>query len=87
MNGSWKDVGQETLNWCDFDEETICCVLRYCYGQRYEVPWQSEIEQGNSVPEPQEQQVTEIEPEHEGCGERTGSPVTPNLELGLLIAA
>ncbi|KAJ5189390.1 hypothetical protein N7491_005723 [Penicillium cf. griseofulvum] len=53
LTGPWKNAGPETLDWSVFDEETIDCVLRFCYGQRkYDIPWQSDIGKGESEPEP-----------------------------------
>ncbi|KAJ5383742.1 hypothetical protein N7517_001653 [Penicillium concentricum] len=39
LTGPWNPAGQETLDWTDFDEETIDCVLKFCYFQDYNVPW------------------------------------------------
>jgi hypothetical protein len=36
----WKNSGQGVIDWTDFDERTIDCVLRFCYGGVYDVPGQ-----------------------------------------------
>ncbi|KAJ6188512.1 hypothetical protein N7519_003420 [Penicillium mononematosum] len=41
VTGPWSNIGQQTLDWTDFDEETIECVLKFCYGRQYDLPWQS----------------------------------------------
>lgn len=32
-------AGESTLDWSEFDEETIDCVLNLCYVRNYTVPW------------------------------------------------
>ncbi|KAJ5959512.1 uncharacterized protein N7479_006662 [Penicillium vulpinum] len=50
--GPWHKAGEKVIDWSCFDEETINCVLGFCYGQRpYCIPWQSAINNGESVPE------------------------------------
>ena len=35
ISGSWKDTGEGTIDWTDFDSETIDCVLNYLYTGDY----------------------------------------------------
>lgn len=45
INGPWKENGADgPIDWTDFDEETVECVLSYFYVQDYSVP-SSEPEQ------------------------------------------
>lgn len=37
MSGWWKDVGEGAIDWTDFDEQTIKCVLHYLYTGDYHV--------------------------------------------------
>ena len=37
--GPQEAAGENTLDWSEFDEETIDCVLNFCYGRNYIVPW------------------------------------------------
>ncbi|KAL2702064.1 hypothetical protein AAEP93_006362 [Penicillium crustosum] len=37
--GPQEAAGENTLDWSEFDEETIDCALNFCYGRNYIVPW------------------------------------------------
>lgn len=37
MNGAWKNAGEGAIDWTDFDEQTIDCVLHYLYTGDYHV--------------------------------------------------
>ncbi|KGO69176.1 hypothetical protein PITC_095890 [Penicillium italicum] len=52
VTGPWKTAGQDTLDWSDFDEETVDCALKFCYAQKYIVPW--ELDPSKEDPTPQE---------------------------------
>lgn len=49
VTGPWSNIGQQTLDWTDFDEETLECVLKFCYGRQYDVPWQSSATKDEST--------------------------------------
>ena len=38
MSGSWKDTADGAIDWTDFDEQTIECVLHYLYTGDYHIP-------------------------------------------------
>lgn len=38
MSGSWKDTGEGAIDWTDFDERIVECVLNYLYTGDYHVP-------------------------------------------------
>lgn len=38
INGSWKDAGDSVIDWTDFDEQTVECVLNYLYTRDYDAP-------------------------------------------------
>jgi hypothetical protein len=40
VTGQWKN-NAETLDWSDFDEKTVECVLKFFYAEYYKVPWLS----------------------------------------------
>lgn len=39
MSGSWKDTGEGVVDWTDFDEQIVECVLNYLYTGDYHVPF------------------------------------------------
>ncbi|KAI2726259.1 hypothetical protein CBS147332_3146 [Penicillium roqueforti] len=49
VTGPWKFAGQDLLDWSDFDEETISCVLEFCYSQKYTTPWELHPSKKKSV--------------------------------------
>ncbi|KAJ6128816.1 hypothetical protein N7471_010033 [Penicillium samsonianum] len=59
VTGSWKTAGQDSLDWSDFDEETIHCALKFCYDQNYTVPRGSNSSKG--VPARQEPEQSSAE--------------------------
>ncbi|KAJ5164314.1 uncharacterized protein N7500_006144 [Penicillium coprophilum] len=40
VTAPWKNAGKEELDWSDFDEETIDCVLMFCYAEHCRAPGQ-----------------------------------------------
>ncbi|KAJ5959511.1 uncharacterized protein N7479_006661 [Penicillium vulpinum] len=67
VTGSWKTAGQETLDWSDFDEETMNCVLKFCYTREYNVPQHSCSSKGEAAPE-----KSAVSPAEDNA--RSGSP-------------
>ena len=51
MGGLWEDVGEGAIDWTDFDEQTIECVLHYLYTGDYHV---NIYGSGNLMPEPED---------------------------------
>ncbi|PLB39718.1 BTB/POZ domain-containing protein [Aspergillus candidus] len=37
VTGPWRECGEEEIDWTDFDEQTISCVLQFLYTQEYNV--------------------------------------------------
>ncbi|PKY02970.1 hypothetical protein P168DRAFT_174800 [Aspergillus campestris IBT 28561] len=37
VTGPWQECGEEEIDWTDFDEQTISCVLQFLYTQEYNV--------------------------------------------------
>jgi hypothetical protein len=52
ISGAWKDSSDKTLDWSDFDEETINCVLSYQYSGTYDLPGSSKDKEPTSQSTP-----------------------------------
>jgi hypothetical protein len=67
ISRAWKDPTDRTLDWTDFDEETITCVLRYLYSGTYSLPGSPEDKgpDSQSTPSRQSQYGCQLDSNHQ----------------------
>ncbi|PWY82688.1 hypothetical protein BO83DRAFT_414210 [Aspergillus eucalypticola CBS 122712] len=86
IEGPWRQHGDESpIDWSDFDEQTVECVLSYLYTQDYYVP-QLEVAPDDSCESKddcKEPIVSESTPDNQKLPNRPLTPLGRCLEAGL----